>query len=433
MTIRITNLASNNRTVALLLRTQSRVHDSQITVSSGQTSEDYIGIGNQTERLLNLENSSTLLNRYILNNELMELRLKTAVSALGAVEDSIKEFRLDLANFAQNTNKTLAAVRDLQESAIRGLKGLEAYLNTEAAGRFLFSGSRVNSEPVNFKFTTLADFQALYDGNTITFPTTRDTNIHPKLTASTGKPGNPTTQGYTNLTFTDATETITAANAGAFGNIPVGAKITITGTTGGTYDKTFTVSSNDGTNIVVTEGLSSGNLASQTGATITFDTSYYKGDERTLTHRVDDNRSLTYDSTAVNPSFEKAIRAMGIIAQGAFGTTGGLDQNLGRVDQAKFLIDASLFVTVAGTPPFGAEKEGSLEELRLTIGFQQVLLDLTNTTHKNFISFQQRRILEIETADPLEAITRLTSDTRTLEASYRALARIRELGLQDFL
>ena len=54
-------------------------------------------------------------------------------------------------------------------------------------------------------------------------------------------------------------------------------------------------------------------------------------------------------------------------------------------------------------------------------------------TLKDNLNFLGRNISDIENADPLESIAQLTSDTRALEASYRALARVRELGLQDFI
>ena len=429
MSIRFANFASNTRIVDLILRTQNRVHTSEIKVSTGKASQDYIGIANQSERLVNMENSRTLLERYIRNNDTMELRLDTAAATIEAINGTITDFRRELSAYAQNTTNDAQSILNLQNTAVRSMKTMEAYLNTEADGRFIFSGSRVSTEPVNFDFTTLTGFQTLYDGTAVTYPTTSDTNIHPKLTATNGFPSNPTGAGYGTLTFTDATETITAATVGSFANIPVGSTITVTGTTGATYDSTFTVSSNDGTNMVVSPVLGGGNLAGEAAVTITVNTSYYNGDERTLTHRTDDDRNFTYDLSAIQPAFEKAIRAMGIIAQG------GLATNAGRVDQAKYLVDASLFSTVSGTPPagLGTELAGSIEGLSQTLGFQQILLNQTKENHATNINFLGRRISDIENVDPLESIAQLTSDTRALEASYRALARIRELGLQDFI
>ena len=403
MTSRIANLAANSRILDLILRTQNRLHTSETQVSTGKISQDYIGVANQSSRLVNMENSRTLLERYIRNNDTMELRLDTAGAGLEAIENTVKDFRREIARYAQDTTRDAFTIEKLQEAAVRGMKSMEAYLNTEAAGRFIFSGSRITTEPVDFNFTNLTEFQALYNGTAITFPTTSATNIHAKLTATRGFPSNPTAAGHTSISFDGnqgvGSDFINATNAGAFANIPVGAEITISGSSGATHDGTFTVRSNTGTRIVFNEDLAAG-TSTQAGVTITVNTSYYKGDERTLTHRADDDRNFTYDLTAAQPAFEKAIRAMGIIAQG------DLANNAGRVDQAQYLIDASLFTTVSGTPPagLGTELAGSIEGISQNLGFQQILLHQTKENHAVNINFLGRRISDIENADPLESI-----------------------------
>ncbi len=124
---------------------------------------------------------------------------------------------------------------------------------------------------------------------------------------------------------------------------------------------------------------------------------------------------------------------MMLILQGTYGSSGGLDENSTRVDQSKYLIEASLEFTVSGTPPFGTELEGSIDQVQQDIGFNQVLLDSQNTLHKDFIGFIDSSIADIENADPLESITRLLDDSRSLEASYQAFSRIRQLSLTNFL
>ena len=69
----------------------------------------------------------------------------------------------------------------------------------------------------------------------------------------------------------------------------------------------------------------------------------------------------------------------------------------------------------------------------MDLGFDMVLLNDTNEGHVKFISFLQSSIARTENSDPLETITRLLADARTLEASYEALSRIRELSLVNFL
>ena len=135
----------------------------------------------------------------------------------------------------------------------------------------------------------------------------------------------------------------------------------------------------------------------------------------------------------MHPSFEKAIRAMGIIAQGVFQTDGGLDQNEERIGQAQFLLTSATEATVTGTPPFGSELSGSLEELEQDIGFNQILINDTSKLHKDFIAFIDQRVADVENVNLLDVITRILDDQRSLEASFQVFARIRQLSLTNFI
>jgi flagellin-like hook-associated protein FlgL len=53
------------------------------------------------------------------------------------------------------------------------MKELEFYLNTKVDGQYIFGGGQTDAEPVSFPFDNLEEFQAYYDGKTVTFPTTR--------------------------------------------------------------------------------------------------------------------------------------------------------------------------------------------------------------------------------------------------------------------
>ena len=86
-----------------------------------------------------------------------------------------------------------------------------------------------------------------------------------------------------------------------------------------------------------------------------------------------------------------------------------------------------------GTPPFGTELSSNIDQLETDLGFQRVLIDQTSTNHKRLITFFQERITEIEDVDRVEAVTNLIADQQVLEASFQALARIRNLSLADFL
>ena len=708
---RISSYASNTTLINQILRTQERLFDLETQVTSEKKSQDYRGISVNSQRLVNLENTKAQLQRFIDNNTQQEVRLNIQETVVEGIRETVREFQVQLNSYANSDTKNEEKVEEIQAAAYRGLVSMQNLLNTDVAGRFIFSGSRVGSEPVELGITSISAFQEKYNGYNVNVPTTRDAVLENfsfsedvnnaknqfvdssnsltfaqdddgvttdggnssitatsalfsnltagatiEITDTASNNGTYTVSSVTNsgrtieietsmltdelnnagsvlkyrdpdneaneltlvggnfgdLTFDRATDTITASVADSLDDIPVGARITLSNTTNN--NGTFTVASNDGTNITIEsnkltdEGLGAGNnffdfhagsqvvftanggtnddtiaieqfggggavpdvfkglavgdtvtfagttsnnatytinTISDDGSTITVDETvtnetdtaatatgsnsfaytvgtqidfdaatetieiqdsggtavagafsqlqvgmsisvtgttsnnstftvasiagdgssitvneditvnetdangarvqsfaaagtitadpWYSGDTITTTHRTSDLRSFENDLTAVSPAFEKAIRGMMLILQGKYGTSGGLDENSERISQAKYLVEASLEFTVSGTAPFGTELEGSIEQVQQDIGFNQVLLNTQNKLHTDFIGFIDTSVADIENADPLETITRLLDDTRSLEASYQVFSRVRQLSLTNFL
>ena len=128
-------------------------------------------------------------------------------------------------------------------------------------------------------------------------------------------------------------------------------KVVIASSTANNQTVTVSSVSSDGSTITIDEQVltagttvDAANLTAttqQTGGTITA-LPFFTGDTRASTHRVSDRQSIEIDINAADPAFEKAFRAMAIIAQGQIGTAGGLDQNENRVGESLFLIASSL-------------------------------------------------------------------------------------------
>jgi flagellin-like hook-associated protein FlgL len=434
MTItRISNLASNNQLVSLLLKTQARLQNTQIQVGSEKKSQDYGGLGSEAERLVSIENQTKMLERYKRNNELADMRLSAQETTLSGIKTTIRQFREKLYTYQGGSLTDKKRVEDIQKYAFQALKDIQAYLNTDLNGEYLFGGGRTRTKPVDFGLTTLAAFQSTYDGSGVLYPVTRAANVETSVSLGNSNTGNLTISG---------TNVITAATAGSLASIPVGAKITISGSVLGN-DGTYTVVSNSGTAISINGTMSLGGTSNptvtnsiangtETAATITV-SNYYQGDNITQTHRASKNQSFTFDVNAIDPAFEKAIRAMGTIAQGSFGTTGGLDQNTTRLDDSIDLMSLSLGPAAGLTKPYGAETDGHMEQVEQDNGFDRVLVDRLGKEQTNMIGFFDARAADIENIDKLDAVTRLMADSRVLETSYQALARISKLSLSNYL
>ena len=434
---RIANLSASEHLVGMLARTRSQVQDLQTQVTTGKRSQTYAGIAGDARELLGLEKSRQMLDRFDRNNDLMKTRLDATTTAVDGIGETLRKFRQTLLSASSGKPLDAQQTSDLQQAAFRAMQDMQDILNTDVDGRHLFAGSRARTQPVSLPASSLAQFQTIYDGDKVVYPPTADAQVGSRgtLTQATTGP----------LTMTGG-NTITATNPGAFAGLKPGATITISGSSSGN-DGTYTVVSTDGDRqITISGALTAGATAiavnntvvdtpagvPDAGASIAIG-NWYQGDDVAQTHRLDEDREFTLSLDAIDPGFEKAMRALGLLCQGIAGTPGGLDQHLERLDQAMFLLNAALDRTADGPPPFGVESSGSLEDIGIDLGFQQVMLSESRDLHKQMTDLFEQRIGKLENADKTEAITLLLDGTQALEASYQTLARVRQLSLTNFL
>jgi len=520
MAYQIRDISANNVAIRHLMRTQYDLFKTQIQVSTGQQSQDYKGISTQSQRLINTENTRTLLEKFQQNNVTTTFRLDGLDTTTDTINGAIKNFYDSLQDFKLTGGTDPDRINEIQTEAFKGLQDIEGYLNTQLDGRYIYSGSRASSRPVDFNLTSLANFQTRYDGIGTTYPTTRDAHLDNinvsadpasgnanwltfaeqgaggvgRITALsdtfsnlsvgttidvTGTAGNNGTYtitaidpagtwvdvktemltdegpsvapaitltpfGGTTLTnatdfadiqFTRATGTITVSAPpaapldSAVTGLTAGTTFTIAGS--GSNDGTYTIVSNDGLNLVVEQRKLTTQAAPEAGTIAT--ASYYSGDQQALNVRVNQSRAIDFDLNAIDPAFEKAIRAMHVVMQGVTGTEGGLDQNIGRVDDAIYLLESALGKNPLGTPPFGTEDTANLDDHLRTIAFNRLIVDRADASLTTTINYLKTQEEKIETIDQAEAITKLMNISQSLEAAYQSFARVRDLSLINFL
>ncbi|WP_096702450.1 flagellin [Magnetospirillum sp. 15-1] len=201
--------------------------------------------------------------------------------------------------------------------------------------------------------------------------------------------------------------------------------------TSGVNDGVYKVVANTGGYIeIASVALTTENLSTNTK--IETD-SWYKGDSLQLQHRIDTGRTVDVGVYASDPAFEKAIRALGLIAQGQYGTAGGLDAHQERISQALFLINDALDSPAPGTPPFGAEKTGDVKTVASLLDSTRKTMSQANEKHNQFIGFLSQRVTDISQIDQTTAVTQMLSDQTALQASYQSLAQTRSLSLLTYL
>jgi hypothetical protein len=212
---------------------------------------------------------------------------------------------------------------------------------------------------------------------------------------------------------------------------PVGTVISLKSTSG-VNDGTYEIVANNGGNIEIKSTMLAAGDTNVTSARIDSST-WYHGDTLELKQHISSDRTVDIGIYASDPAFEKAFRAMSIIAQGAYGTSGGLDKNLDRLGQALYLLNDSLESPTAGTPPFGPESRSDIKSVQSNLGFTSSVITQATTDHKQYSAFLDQRIIDLSQIDKTETITMLLADSNALQASYQSLAKVQSLSLINFL
>jgi hypothetical protein len=209
----------------------------------------------------------------------------------------------------------------------------------------------------------------------------------------------------------------------------VGAVFSLSSTSG-VHDGVYEVVSNDGTDIVIRSNL----VTNETAASAELSAeSWYKGDNLASTVKVSEQRSIVTGTFASDPAFEKIIRALGLVAQGVYGTAGGLDNHSERVGQAIYLLQDALDYPAGADAPFGAEEASDIKALTSRNAQSMRMLSQADTIHKSMSVFLNVQVQEITQVDMNATIATLVSDQNTLEASYQAMARTSSKSLLDYI
>lgn len=144
------------------------------------------------------------------------------------------------------------------------------------------------------------------------------------------------------------------------------------------------------------------------------DKNYYQGDATKLSTRASDNLTLAYGINADETGFEEIIRALQLVIT----TNTSPPPDEARLSEALRVANLAL----DDIPPLVARIGGSRNSL-----------ESANTAHDETLLLAERSINDLENVDIVKAITLLSADRTTLEASFAALAQMRDISLVNFL
>lgn len=199
-------------------------------------------------------------------------------------------------------------MQQLQQSAFTTMAAIVDSLNTFANGKYLFGGGVSTQAPVDFPFQTLEEFQAYYNGASITYPSNaaaqlsswnvdgsqtgsitleRDDALSDRATITANGGSFLTTkvtagaEATGNLSFDADDNTIKATQYGAFNNLSAGDTLVIGGNDAGGNAKAYVIKSvsEDGKTITVedTNGGIAEDMEIANGGDLTFSSSFPVG------------------------------------------------------------------------------------------------------------------------------------------------------------
>lgn len=404
MVTRISTSVSNQVLVNRMLEQQQRVNRDQMQLSTGFKSQDYIGIAQDSFRLLNIENERARLSRYIANNDLLATTLKAQATSVTGVDDTARMIRSELIQFssrdltAQNP-ENVSAVLDLQQKVFSAFSQVQYFLTQKIDGKYIFGGARSDVPPISFPYKSLKDFQQFYDGINAVFPSTRVANLvdlsfsNKNVTYSNVTiGGNAMTQvlGAAGDFVTDTIDQVATGNL-QFSN--VGSNGKITATTPGSFralqvGQTFIL---DGTTLT-NNGVFTITDVSPDGKTITLDQNVNAGTETAgsavMKLTVPNGTALAMSGSSVGNNGAYTVRW----PTNAQLVAAGFDPNAGQVTPGDMIF-------VDNQVPFGGTETISLESSAFLTG--------TSLSTEQRISDTQSLRLDVTGLDPaFEKLTR---------------------------
>ncbi len=191
---RVANYSQSLRNQSYLLATQRRLTDGQIQVSSGKKAEHYSGVASDSRRLVNVESSHVRTTQYINNNNLVEQRLQSMETNVSQAFDVITEYKTLIINALNADNSADLAMQIQAQSKLDEMTSL---LNLQDDGRYLFSGNRTDSAPVDqtglpATYTVPSsdgDSLGYYQGDSTVFSVQADDNFTVNYGVTANEPG----------------------------------------------------------------------------------------------------------------------------------------------------------------------------------------------------------------------------------------------------
>jgi flagellar hook-associated protein 3 FlgL len=146
MVNRVATFAFTNTMISENMRLQTKYSEVNTQISSGLISQDYKGIARDSQYLLAVESSQDKLSAYNSNGNTALSNINIMYSSIGRIEELVNSM---ISNIVASLGGDLVPANVLVSQADNALQETAGLLNTKVAGRYLFSGSDIDTQPVD--------------------------------------------------------------------------------------------------------------------------------------------------------------------------------------------------------------------------------------------------------------------------------------------
>lgn len=161
---RVSTYGQLNSTLATITRLQSDLATAQTQESSGLKSTTYQGVGSASQRLVNLDGQIARSMQYVQDGEIVSSRVSTMYSAVGNMIDVLGQYQSLLSTAMSGNSASTVALNDQAQTLMNNFVD---QANTQLSGRYLFSGDKTDTAPVD-----LTNYPAQ------TYPSSADTSYY---------------------------------------------------------------------------------------------------------------------------------------------------------------------------------------------------------------------------------------------------------------
>lgn len=180
----IANLAQETKLLKRIFDTQKQILETQNQISTQKVAERYWQIAPDANRLVNLKSAQKRMDRFLLNNQQVVQRLQTMETHTSQIFDIATDFRTLLIS-ALNTDNNATNIA-INTEATNRLQMVSGLLNVDIEGRYLFSGTKTDTPPIDLNdpnfpapppaYPSLADTD-YYQGNDATLTAHADDDL----------------------------------------------------------------------------------------------------------------------------------------------------------------------------------------------------------------------------------------------------------------